>query len=466
MKCSKLLSDEISRLKGNPLICKTGHTFIKQKIRETSAHLGGEMSGHIFFNDRWPGFDDGIYAGARMLEIIANSDDKNVFESVPNLVSTPEINIKAADDRKFQIVDQFIKHSNFENANMIDIDGIRVEFKKGWGLLRASNTSPFLVLRFEAETEEELTKIKEIFYLNLKEIEPEYRQILNMAITRKQAENIALVLSEGLPYIQKFKGKIIVVKYGGAAMTDESLKKSFARDIALMKLVGMNPVIIHGGGPQIGKELSKAGLESEFIGGLRVTTKSVMSVVKKILGTQINHEIVRLIKHFGGNAISFNHNKYSIIRATKRNNDEGPDLGYVGKVEKIMTGEIKKKIDKGFIPVIAPIGKSKNNDYWNINADVVAGEVAQSLKAEKLILLTDVKGIGDSENKLISKISLKKGQKVLKEKFIKGGMTPKLTAALEAKKNGVKSCHIIDGRVPHAVLLEVLTEEGVGTMIS
>ena len=287
-----------------------------------------------------------------------------------------------------------------------------------------------------------------------------------MAITRKQAENIALVLSEGLPYIQKFKGKIIVVKYGGAAMTDESLKKSFARDIALMKLVGMNPVIIHGGGPQIGKELSKAGLESEFIGGLRVTTKSVMSVVKKILGTQINHEIVRLIKHFGGNAISFNHNKYAIIRATKRNNDEGPDLGYVGKVEKILTGEIKKKIDNGFIPVIAPIGKSKNNDYWNINADVVAGEVAQSLKAEKLILLTDVKGIGDSENKLISKISLKKGQKVLKEKFIKGGMTPKLTAALEAKKNGVKSCHIIDGRVPHAVLLEVLTEEGVGTMIS
>ena len=173
VKCSKLLSDEISRLKGNPLICKTGHTFIKQKIRETSAHLGGEMSGHIFFNDRWPGFDDGIYAGARMLEIIADSDDKNVFESVPNLVSTPEINIKAADDQKFQIVDQFIKDSKFKNAKTIDIDGIRVEFNKGWGLLRASNTSPFLVLRFEAETEEELAKIKEIFYLNLKEIEPE-----------------------------------------------------------------------------------------------------------------------------------------------------------------------------------------------------------------------------------------------------------------------------------------------------
>ena len=172
VKCSKLLPDEISLLGGNPLICKTGHTFIKQKIRETSALLGGEMSGHIFFNDRWPGFDDGIYAGARMLEIIAKSEDKNVFESVPNMVSTPEINIAAADDRKFEIVDRFIKDSKFENANTIDIDGIRVEFDKGWGLLRASNTSPFLVLRFEAETEEDLEEIKEMFYLNLRRIEP------------------------------------------------------------------------------------------------------------------------------------------------------------------------------------------------------------------------------------------------------------------------------------------------------
>ena len=172
VKCSKLLSDEISRLKGNPLICKTGHTFIKQKIRETSAFLGGEMSGHIFFNDRWPGFDDGIYAGARMLEIIADSAERDVFESIPNLVSTPEINIAAADSRKFHIVDKFIRDSKFENANTIDIDGIRVEFEKGWGLLRASNTSPFLVLRFEAETEEDLEAMKEMFYLNLKKIEP------------------------------------------------------------------------------------------------------------------------------------------------------------------------------------------------------------------------------------------------------------------------------------------------------
>ena len=287
-----------------------------------------------------------------------------------------------------------------------------------------------------------------------------------MSISRKQAENIASVLSEGLPYIQKFKDKIIVVKYGGAAMTEESLKQSFTRDIALMKLVGMKPVIVHGGGPQIGSELNKAGIESEFINGLRVTSKSAMNVVKKVLGTQINNEIVRLIKQFGGNAISFNHNKYQIIKASKKDHNHDVDLGYVGNVERIVTGELKKRIKNGFVPVIAPIGISKDSNYLNINADAVAGEVAISLKAEKLILLTDVKGIGNSNNDLISKISLSKGQKLLNEKFIKGGMMPKLKAALDAKKNGVKSCHIIDGRVPHAVLLEVLTEEGVGTMIS
>ncbi|MDG1229799.1 MAG: acetylglutamate kinase [SAR86 cluster bacterium] len=287
-----------------------------------------------------------------------------------------------------------------------------------------------------------------------------------MTISRKQAENIASVLSEGLPYIRKFKDKIIVVKYGGAAMTDPSLKESFSRDIALMKLVGMKPVIVHGGGPQIGKELEKAGIESKFENGLRVTNKPTMNIVKKILGTQINHEITRLIKKFGGNAISFNQSKYQIVNATKKSFEDGTDLGLVGEVIKIRTSDLKKSLRNGFIPVIAPIGVSKNNEFLNINADEVAGEVAQALKAEKLILLTDVKGIGDSDNKLISKISLSKGQKILKEKFIKGGMTPKLLSALSARRNGVKSCHIIDGRVPHAVLLEVLTEEGVGTMIS
>ena len=172
VKCSKLLSDEIEKLKGKPLICKTGHTFIKQKIRETNALLGGEMSGHIFFNDRWPGFDDGIYAGARMLEIIANSEQEDSFLTVPNMLSTPEINIPAADEEKFQIVKTFIENSNFNDAKIVSIDGIRVEFEKGWGLLRPSNTSPCLVLRFEAETNDDLNKIKEIFYLGLKSIKP------------------------------------------------------------------------------------------------------------------------------------------------------------------------------------------------------------------------------------------------------------------------------------------------------
>ncbi len=286
-----------------------------------------------------------------------------------------------------------------------------------------------------------------------------------MTINRKQAENIASVLSEGLPYIQKFKNKIIVVKYGGAAMVETKLKESFTRDIALMKLVGMRPVIVHGGGPQIGEELKKAGIFSEFINGHRVTTKETMNVVKQVLGIKVNKEIVQLIKTHGGNAVSFNHKNFKIIKATKTDDGES-DLGYVGQVTRILTTELLKSLNNDLIPVIAPIGLDKKNVFLNINADVVAGRVAQSLKAEKLILLTDVKGIGDSNNNLISKISLQNGRKLLKEDFIKGGMTPKLTAALEAKKNGVKSSHIIDGRVPHAVLLEVLTEEGVGTMIS
>ena len=286
-----------------------------------------------------------------------------------------------------------------------------------------------------------------------------------MTITRKQAENIATVLSEGLPYIQKFYNKIIVVKYGGAAMTESFLKESFARDIALMKLVGMKPVIVHGGGPQIGEELKKAGVTSEFINGQRITTKSTMKVVKKVLGKNINKEIIKLLKKHGGHGLSFNHEEFKIIKASKKHIKD-VDLGYVGNVSRILKTPLQKALRSDYIPVIAPIGLNRKNDFLNINADSVAGKAAQALRAEKLILLTDVKGIGDSKNDLISKISLRKGQKLLKEDFIKGGMTPKLSAALEAKKNGVKSSHIIDGRVPHAVLLEVLTEEGVGTMIS
>ena len=286
-----------------------------------------------------------------------------------------------------------------------------------------------------------------------------------MGISIKQAKNISSVLTEGLPYIQKFKGKIIVVKYGGAAMSDQSLKSGFSRDIALMSLVGMKPVIVHGGGPQIAKELKKSGVTSNFISGHRVTDKPTMSVVKKILGTKINHEIVSLIKKSGGDSISFNHIKQKIIKASKFIGPDKSDLGLVGKVDKILVSELKKNISNGSIPVIAPIGIDKQGNYLNINADVVAGKIAESLKAEKLILLTDIKGILNKKQ-LISRISAHKGRQLINSNIIQGGMAPKLIAALEAKKNGVKSCHIIDGRIPHAVLLEVLTAEGVGTMIS
>jgi len=287
-----------------------------------------------------------------------------------------------------------------------------------------------------------------------------------MGISVKQAKNISSVLSEGLPYIQRFKDKIIVVKYGGAAMSDENLKRNFAKDIALMNLVGMKPVIVHGGGPQIARELKKSGITSNFISGHRVTDKSTMSVVKKILGTKINHEIVNLIRNSGGDPVSFNHIKPKIIKASKFIGPDKIDLGLVGKVDKILVSELKNTISRGSIPVIAPIGVNKQGNFLNINADVVAGKIAESLTAEKLILLTDIKGILGNNNKIISKISAHKGMQLIKKNIIQGGMTPKLIAVLDAKKKGVKSCHIIDGRLPHAVLLEVLTAEGVGTMIS
>ena len=287
-----------------------------------------------------------------------------------------------------------------------------------------------------------------------------------MGISVKQAKNISSVLSEGLPYIQRFKGKIIVVKYGRAAMSEQSLKRNFTRDISLMSLVGMKPVIVHGGGPQIANELKKKGVISKFISGHRITDKPTMNIVKKILGESINHEIVKLIKKAGGDAVSFNHIKPKIIKASKYLGPDKQDLGLVGKVDRILVSELKNIISSGSIPVIAPIGVNKDGSFLNINADVVAGKVAESLKAEKLILLTDIKGILDDNKQIISKISANKGRKLIKDNIIKGGMTPKLLAALEAKKNGVKSCHIIDGRLPHAVLLEVLTTEGVGTMIS
>ena len=287
-----------------------------------------------------------------------------------------------------------------------------------------------------------------------------------MSVDRKQAQNIASVLSEGLPYIQRFYGKTIVIKYGGAAMSKISLKEGFARDIALMKLVGMNPVIVHGGGPQIGSELKSARIKTNFISGFRVTDHKTMKIVRRVLGQEINKEIVGLIKGFGAEAFAMTRYNKNIIRSSKLRLNEGKDLGLVGKVESIQNKEIKKKIDKGIIPVISPLGFNQKGECLNINADLVAGKIASSLKSEKLILLTDVEGIHEKKGKLISKINKKEAKSILAKTVVEGGMKPKLESCMEAISTGVKSCHIIDGRLPHAVLLEVLTDEGIGTMIT
>ena len=289
-----------------------------------------------------------------------------------------------------------------------------------------------------------------------------------MSISRIKAKEIASVLSEGLPYIQKFQGKIVVIKYGGAVMSQEELKIGFAKDISLMKLVGMYPVIVHGGGPQIGQELDKKKLKSKFVEGQRVTDKKTLSVVIKTLGNDINKEIVSLIKKSGGKAQGLSGNKKRLIRADKLNKSykkNTVDLGFVGKVKSIDAKAIKSILFKNIIPVIAPLGIDNKNQSLNINADLVAAKVASSLKAEKLILLTDVNGISDKNNKLLSQLNAKSAKDILNKDFIKGGMKPKLISAIEAIESGVKAVHIIDGRVPHAVLLEVLTIEGVGTLL-
>ena len=286
-----------------------------------------------------------------------------------------------------------------------------------------------------------------------------------MNISRKKAENIASVLSEGLPYIQKFYGKSIVVKYGGAAMANSKLRKGFAKDIALMKLVGMNPIVIHGAGPQIKKELKKNGLKEFFRSGLRVTDEPTMKIVNEVLVNKVNKEIVSLINSFGAKALSLTYKNSKVLEGKKTPNIEKLDLGLVGIVSKVRNNEINKILSMNEVPVISPSALDKQGKCLNINADQAAGAIAKSLKAEKLILLTNVKGIVNDNGSLLSKISKKRARIILQKNIARGGMQPKLEAAIYSVSNGVKSSHIIDGRLPHAVLLEVLTREGVGTLI-
>ena len=280
---------------------------------------------------------------------------------------------------------------------------------------------------------------------------------------KKNIEKIN-VLFESLPYIRKFYNKTIVIKYGGAAMAEEGLKKSFARDVVLLKYVGINPVIVHGGGPQIGGLLKRLGKESRFVKGIRVTDDETMDVVEMVLVGKVNKEIVGLINYYGGSAVGLGGKDGGLIKA-KRLRMKGEEMGFAGDVKHIDPAVIKTLEANNFIPVIAPVGGGDDGMSYNINADTVAGKVASALKAEKLILLTDVRGVLGKDRELISTLSLSEARALITRKVAVGGMIPKLKCCMEAVAGGVATAHIIDGRVEHAVLLEIFTDSGVGTAI-
>jgi acetylglutamate kinase len=295
-----------------------------------------------------------------------------------------------------------------------------------------------------------------------------------MSLNPEQAKQIAQVLDEALPYIQKFSGKTIVIKYGGNAMVDYVLKPSFARDIVLMKQIGMNPVVVHGGGPQIGNLLKQLGKESRFVQGMRVTDAETMDVVEMVLGGLVNKEIVNLINRAGGNAVGLTGKDGDLIRARKMKFTQSSpemsapeiiDIGHVGEVESIDPAVVNMLVQGDFIPVIAPIGVGEDGLSYNINADLVAGKLAETLQAEKLMLLTNIEGLLDKDGKLLTGLSAAQVDGLIEDGTIHGGMLPKISSALNAVKSGVHTAHIIDGRVNHAVLLEIFTDEGVGTLI-
>jgi acetylglutamate kinase len=292
-----------------------------------------------------------------------------------------------------------------------------------------------------------------------------------MSLSPASAKEKANILSEALPYIRRFQDKTIVIKYGGNAMTEEHLKHGFAKDVVLLKLVGLNPVVVHGGGPQINDLLKRVGKQGEFIQGMRVTDEETMDIVEMVLGGQVNKEIVNLINQYGGKAVGLTGTDGGMIRAkklkvkSKDSADELIDIGLVGEVSHIDPALVNLLDSQDFIPVIAPIGVGDLGEAFNINADLVAGKLAETLKAEKLILMTNTTGVLDKEGKLLTGLTAAQVDALIEDGTISGGMIPKISMALEAVKNGVKTSHIIDGRVEHALLLEILTDEGVGTLI-
>ena len=295
-----------------------------------------------------------------------------------------------------------------------------------------------------------------------------------MPISSTEAVNVASVLTESLPYIRKFHGCTIVVKYGGNAMITDALTQTFARDIVLMKLVGMNPIVVHGGGPQIGELLEKLGIKTRFVDGMRVTDAATMDVVEMVLGGLVNKDIVSLINTVGGRAVGITGKDGQLIQAhqlriyrdsAELKSPEIIDIGQVGEIETINRAVVDTLIGSGFIPVIAPIGVGANGESYNINADTVAGKLAAHLGAEKLILLTNTPGILDKTGNTLTGLALEDVDALIADGTIHGGMLPKVRCALDAVAAGVRSAHIIDGRIPHATLLEVFTDTGVGTLI-
>ena len=296
-----------------------------------------------------------------------------------------------------------------------------------------------------------------------------------MTLERDAASNVAKVLSEALPYIRRYVGKTLVIKYGGNAMENDELKTGFARDIVLMKAVGINPVVVHGGGPQIGDLLKRLSIESHFIDGMRVTDSQTMDVVEMVLGGHVNKEIVNLINRHGGSAIGLTGKDATLIRAKKMvvtrqtpemTSPEIIDFGHVGEVVGSNTDLLNMRTKGDFIPVIAPIGVGENGESYNINADLVAGKVAEALKAEKLMLLTNIAGLMDKQGKVLTGLTTAQVDDLIADGTIYGGMLPKIRCALEAVQGGVTTAHIVDGRVPNAVLLEIFTDTGVGTLIT
>ncbi len=284
-----------------------------------------------------------------------------------------------------------------------------------------------------------------------------------------EASDKAKILAEALPYIRRFSGATVVIKYGGNAMTDPALKEGFAKDVVLLKLVGIHPVVVHGGGPQINDLLQKVGKEGVFVQGMRVTDSETMDIVEMVLGGHVNKEITSLLNQHGGRAVGITGRDSHFIRAKKLyiNTPErnGVDIGQVGQVESIDTSLIRGMVERGYIPVVAPIGVGRQGEAFNINADLVAGKLAEQLQAEKLIMMTNITGVMDKQGQLLTNLTPRRIDELIADGTLSGGMLPKISSALDAAVNGVKATHIIDGRVPHALLLEIFTDKGVGSMI-